>query len=88
MCANVGGRSNTCAYRTRLLIWSKTNSKISYQAVAEVAVFREAIMEEEETEEEVGQEVVGEEEAEVEGVDCAPTRISAQSTQKHDQDLH
>ncbi|CAF9929485.1 MAG: RNA processing protein [Alectoria fallacina] len=58
-------------YRTRLSSSSKTNSKISHQAVAEVAVFREAIMEEEETEEEVGQEeLVEEEEVEVESLDC------------------
>ena len=71
MWADFGGRSNICEYRTRLSSSSKTNSKISHQAVAEVAVFREAIMEEEETEEEVGQEeLVEEAEAEVEGLDC------------------
>lgn len=57
--------------------------------MAEVAVLREAITEEEETEEEVGQEeLVGEEEAEVENMNCAPTRIPGQSTRYHDRDLY
>ena len=73
MCPNFGARSNTCEYRTRSSIWSRTSSRTSHRVVAEVAVFREAIMEEEETEEGVGQEaLVGEAEAEVEGVNCAP----------------
>ena len=52
--AYFGLRSNTCAYRTRSLIWSRINSRTSHQIVAGVAVSREAITEEEETEEGVG----------------------------------
>ncbi len=73
MWADFRGRLSTCEYRTRLSIWSKTSSKISHRAVAEVAASREVIMEEEGIEEGVGQEELVEEgEAEVESVKCAP----------------
>ena len=73
MCANFDARSNTCEYRTRSSIWSRTNSKTSHRVVVEVVEFSEAIMEEEEIEEGEAQEaLVGEAEAEVERVNCAP----------------
>lgn len=73
MYANFDARSNTCEYRMRSSIWSRTNSRTSHRVVAEVAAFREVIMEEEEIEEGVGQEaLVGEAEAEVESVNYAP----------------
>ena len=81
--ADMGTRSNTCEYRTRLSISLKINSRTSHRVVVEVVVFREAIMEEEETEEGAGQEeLVAEAEAEAESVDRTNHR-----PRDHDQDL-